>query len=86
MSTLLDTTNWVSYPFELNGISFVSKLDPQGSFYPQIEALPNGVFTQWNQQMVLDVIGDPTKFSNEELLAELDRVNAGASEAVLELA
>ena len=86
MSTLLDTTNWVSYPFEVNGVNFVSKLDPQGSFYPQIEAMPNGYFDAMNKSMVLDIIGNPADLSAEELESELDRINAGASQALVCLA
>jgi hypothetical protein len=86
MSTLLDTTNWVSYPFEVNGINFVSKLDPQGNFYPRIEALPNGIFDAMNKSMILEHIGNPADLSHDELVSELDRVNAGASQALLCLA
>jgi hypothetical protein len=86
MSTLLDTKNWVSYPFEVNGINFVSKLDPKGSFYPQIEALPSGLFTSMNQDAIRQIIGNPAEFSPEELQAELDIVNLGASQALICLA
>lgn len=86
MSTLLDTTNWVSYPFEMNGINFVSKLDPQGEFYPQIEAMPIGMFTAMNKQMILELIGNPADFSTEDLESELKTVNIGASQAVICLA
>ncbi len=83
---MLDTTNWVSYPFEVNGVKFNSMLDPQGSFYPKVERLPAGMFTAENIRMTLELIGDPTQLSVEELQDELDRVNAGASEALVVLA
>jgi|GEM_PF-2656401 hypothetical protein len=86
MQTMLDTTNWVSYPFEVNGVKFNSMLDPQGSFYPKVERLPAGMFTAENIRMTLELIGDPTQLSVEELQDELDRVNAGASEALVVLA
>lgn len=86
MITQLDTTNWVSYPFEVNGVKFNSMLDPNGSFYPQVERLPDGVFTAENIRMTLELIGDPTQLTVEELQDELDRVNAGASEALVVLA
>ena len=85
-TTALDTTNWVSYPFTVNGINFVSKLDPQGSFYPQVERLPAGVFTAENIRMVTELVGDPTKLSTDELQAELEACNLGASQAILALA
>jgi hypothetical protein len=86
MITQLDTTNWVSYPFEVNGVKFNSMLDPNGSFYPKVERLPDGVFTAENIRMTLELIGDPTQLTVEELQDELDRVNAGASEALVVLA
>ena len=86
MSTLLDTTNWVSYPFEVDGVNFVSKLDPKGSFYPQIEAMPAGLFTLMNQSAIRDIIGKVSLFSTAELEAELDRINEGASQALICLA
>ena len=86
MQTMLDTTNWVSYPFEVNGVKFNSMLDPQGSFYPKVERLPAGVFTAENIRITLELIGDPTQLTVEELQDELDRVNAGASEALVVLA
>ena len=86
MITQLDTTNWASYPFTVNGIDFVSKLDPQGSFYPKVERLPDGLFTAENIRMITELIGDPTQLTAEELQHELDRVNAGASEALVVLA
>ena len=85
-TTALDTTNWVSYPFTINGINFVSKLDPQGSFYPQVERLPAGVFTAENIRMLTSMVGDPTKLSAKELQDELDLCNLGASQAVICLA
>lgn len=85
-TTALDTTNWVSYPFTVNGINFVSKLDPQGSFYPQVERLPDGLFTAENIRMITELIGDPTQLTAKELQDELDRVNDGASEALVVLA
>lgn len=86
MITQLNTTNWVSYPFEVNGVKFNSMLDPNGSFYPKVERLPAGVFTAENIRMTLELIGDPTQLTVEELQDELDRVNAGASEALVVLA
>ena len=85
MSTL-DTTNWVSYPFEVDGVNFVSKLDPKGSFYPQIEAMPAEMFTYMNQSAIREIIGKASLFSTDELQKELDRVNEGASQALICLA
>ena len=86
MTTLLDTTNWVDYPFTVNGINFVSKLDPSGSFYPKVESMPAGVFSAMNTSAVIEIIGNPAELSNDELVSELERINAGASQALICLA
>ena len=86
MITQLDTTNWASYPFTVEGVEFVSLLDPKGSFYPQVERLPAGVFTAENTRMVTELIGNPALFTRQELQDELDKVNAGASQALVALA
>jgi hypothetical protein len=82
----LDTTNWVKYPFSVDGVDFVSMLDPKGDFYPQIEELPADVFISWNTEMVNSVIGNPSLMSRDELVSELERVNDGATQAILALA
>ena len=83
---MLDTTNWAKYPFTVNGVNFVSLLDKNGSFYSQVERLPAGIFTTENTRMVTELIGDPAVMTREELQAELDRVNLGASQALVALA
>ena len=83
---MLDTTNWAKYPFTVNGVNFVSLLDPQGYFYEKVERLPLGVFTDENSRMVMTLIGDPSKMTTSELQNELDAVNLGASQAILALA
>jgi hypothetical protein len=82
----LDTTNWVKYPFSVAGVEFVSMLDPQGSFYSAVKRLPAGIFVEENSRMVSELIGNPAKFTRNELEAELARVNDGASQAILALA
>lgn len=83
---MLDTTNWAKYPFSVDGVEFVSMLDPQGSFYSQVERLPAGIFANENVRMVNELIGNPAKLTRNELEAELARVNLGASQALVALA
>lgn len=85
-TTAIDTTNWVSYPFSVNGINFVSLLDPQGSFYPRVKNWPADVFATENARMINELIGDPSELSIDELKSELDGINLGASQAIVALA
>jgi hypothetical protein len=83
---MIDTTNWAKYPFTVDGVDFVSMLDKEGSMYSQVETLPAGVFTLMNEQAIRELIGKASLFSTAELQAELDRVNDGASQALICLA
>jgi hypothetical protein len=82
----LDTTNWVKFPFSVNGVDFLSMFDPQGSFYPEVKRIPANVLDDWNTEMVMKTIGDPSKLSRNELEKELFSVNQGATQAILALA
>ena len=86
METTVDTTNWVKYPFTVDGINFVSIIDPKGSFYPQLEAMPSEVRDMLNESAIRDFIGSPADYSLEELQGELDTINLGYSQALLTLA
>jgi hypothetical protein len=83
---MLDTTNWASFPFEVDGVQFVSKVDTNGSFYPQLSRMPIQVVNLMNESAVRELIGKASLFSTAELQAELDRVNEGASQALICLA
>ncbi|NDE79186.1 MAG: hypothetical protein EB047_08300 [Chitinophagaceae bacterium] len=82
----LDTTNWAKFPVSVDGVDFVSVIDPNGSFYPQIITMPNEVLVNFHEQMIHDVIGCPSSMTRDELQAELDAVNLGATQAILALA
>jgi len=83
---MLNTDNWAQYPFSVNGVNFVSKIDTNGSFYPQISRMPNVMVEIMNQDAIKQLVGDPTLLTTAELQAELETINAGASQALLCLA
>ena len=82
----LDTTNWAKFPVSVDGVDFVSVIDPNGSFYPQLVTMPNEVFTMFHEQMIHEIIGNPSLMTRDELQKELDVVNDGATQAILALA
>jgi len=79
----LDTNGWNTYPFEVDGIKFISKISPDSSFLSRIKMLPSGVFENMNRSAVLDLIGKG--LSREEIAQELYRINENGSHAVIEL-
>lgn len=78
--------NWKSYPFTVDGVEFVSLIDPNGSMYQTIQQVPNQVFSQMNQDAIRQIIGKVSLLSRSEIQDELDRVNDGYSQAYLALA
>ncbi len=86
METAIDTTNWVRYPFSVDGIDFVSLIDPKGNFYPQLEALTPEIRNAFNEQAIREFIGSPANYSLDELQGELDDINLGYSQALIVLA
>lgn len=83
---MLNTDNWAQFPFSVNGVNFVSKLDTNGSFYPQISRMPAAMVEMINRDAITQLVGDPTSMTTAELQAELDAVNLGATQALLCLA
>ena len=78
--------NWKSYPFTVDGVEFVSLIDPNGDMYKTIQRVPAHVFTQMNEHAIRELIGKVSLLSRPEIQDELDRVNVGYSQAYLALA
>ena len=78
--------NWKSFPFTVDGVEFVSLIDPNGSFYPQIVKMPTVMLNMMNEGAIRNLIGSVSKMSKSEIQSELDKVNEGYSQAYLALA
>jgi hypothetical protein len=81
-----DIIRWALFPFTVDGVEFVSKLDIEGSMYQQVKNLPEGLFSRMNESAIRELIGKVSLMSRDEIQQELDRVNEGFSQAYLELA
>lgn len=79
----LNTNGWNSFPFEVDGIKFVSKVSPESPFMSKIKSLPKGAFESMNKSAVLDCVGKG--LSREQIIERLYFINEGGSHAVLEL-
>ena len=77
---------WKSYPFTVDGVGFLSLIDPNGSMYKSISQLSPTVFASMNEGAIRSLIGDVTKLTKHEIQVELDRANKGYSQAFLALA
>jgi hypothetical protein len=83
---MIDTTNWAKFPFAVDGVEFVSMLDPNGSMYQQASKVPTQVFNSMNEGAIRELIGKVSLMSKSEIQDELDRVNDGFGQAYLALA
>ncbi len=83
---MINTTTWAKFPVTVDGVDFVSEIDPAGSFYPQISRMPAEVLQGFHEEMIHELIGNPAQLSREELEYELSVINDGAEQAILALA
>ena len=77
---------WVVFPFTYAGKSFNSKVKANTKKLAAIQALPAGVFDTMNASALRDIATITASTTREEDIAELERLNAGSSWAILELA
>jgi chaperonin GroEL (HSP60 family) len=77
---------WVIFPFTYEGKSFNSKVKAKTRGLQNILNLPAGVFDTMNAAALRDISTITASTTREEDIAELERINEGASWAVLELA
>lgn len=74
---------FTDYPFTANGINFISRIYSHSDIAKRIAGLPASVFAELNQEALRDMIGDPSLLTHDELVSELERVNAGGSNAFI---
>lgn len=78
--------NWKSYPFTVDGVDFVSLIDPNGDMYKKIQLVPAQIFSDMNAGAIRELIGKVSLLSRSEIQDELDKINQGYSQAYLALA
>ena len=79
-------TEWVSFPFTYAGKSFNSKVSFNSRELATILNLPAGVFDTMNEGALRDISTITASTTREQDIKELQRINEGASWAILELA
>jgi len=77
---------WASFPFTYLGRSYNSKVKAKTRKLAAIESLPAGKFAAINAECLRDISTITASSTAEEIRAELERVNAGSSWAIIELA
>ena len=76
-------TSYKDYPFTVNGVKFISRINANSPFAGTLAKLPKQVVIDMNIQAVTELIGDASLFTRDELLEELERVNDGGTHAFI---
>ena len=79
----MTTTNYTDYPFAVDGVKFISRINADSPFAGSLAKLPTQVVTDLNIQAVTELVGDASLLTHDELLAELERVNDGGTHAFI---
>ena len=75
----MTNATYTDYPFTSNGLNFISRISDTSPFVGMLKNIPAKDFAQMNIEAVTDLIGDVSLLTTAELLAELERVNEGAT-------
>lgn len=78
-------SEFVTIPFEVDGVTLVSRYNPVSPMGLRILTIPQDVFIAMNRDCVRSIIGDISKLSREQLLSELERINENGTEAFIDL-
>lgn len=70
---------YTDYPFTADGVRFISRIADHSPFLGAIKNIPADEFAQMNIGAVRDLIGNASLLTTAEILAELARVNEGAT-------
>jgi hypothetical protein len=76
-------TDYKDYPFTVNGVKFISRINADSPFAGSLAKLPTQVVTDLNIQAVTELIGDASLLTRDELLDELAKVNDGGTHAFI---
>jgi hypothetical protein len=79
----MTNTTYTDFPFTTNGVNFISRVYSNSPFLSRIQSLPEGVFISMNIDAITDLVGDASLLTHDELVSELETINAGGSHAFI---
>ena len=83
---MLDYSNWNKYPFTVDGVDFVSYVNPNGNMATRVASIPVQIFNEMNIGAIRDLIGQVKTLTRQEILDELEVLNLGYENAYVGLA
>jgi hypothetical protein len=81
-----DYLTWNAYPFNVDGVDFVSFIKPNSEMAIIVSKVPEPMFTQMNQGAIRNFLGNVSVYTKSEIQTRLDKTNEGYSQAYLALA
>jgi hypothetical protein len=79
----MTNATYTDYPFTSNGVNFISRINSDSPLAKRISQMPADAIASVNVGAIAEMIGDASLLTREELLSELERVNAGATHAFI---
>jgi hypothetical protein len=73
------------YYFNFKGFNFVSSVDVMSEMYQTIKKLPESIFIEMNLNCLSELLAN-TPMNTESISKELEKINAGGSQAFISLA
>lgn len=84
MTATMTDTKWKIYPFTVNGFDFHSRVNVHSDLGLEIIQIPVDTFISWNKDLLLEEIKG--EWTREKILAHLEIINEGGTQAFIELA
>ena len=81
-----NTAEWASIPFEVKGVQFVSKIKKNTPLGKRCLSISTSLFAKMNEQAILEMMGNPSLMTRQEIVDSLAHANYNGTQAILELA
>jgi hypothetical protein len=81
----MTNATYTDYKFTTQGVNFISRVYNNSPMATRIAELPAGAFVELNIQALNELIGNASVLTHNELIKELEQINAGGSTAFLML-
>lgn len=80
------TTEWATFPFDVDGVQFNSKVRKDSDFGMRLMFVPAEMFAEMNVSCIREYFADVKSMSRTDIVSKLNELNYGGTNAILELA
>ena len=79
----MTNATYTDFKFTTNGVNFISRVYSNSPLLSQIKSLPEGIFASLNIQAVVELVGNASLLTRDELLMALNKINDGGTHAFI---